>query len=486
MAKVGNIRRHGALSERQHDAFLVALLVAVSITIFFFALQALLPRLAYLLQFLGPKQSVQLRQMEEEPEDYPFVLVDPSLLDEEDNPNQITEAESNLTRQARQTEERPELPDAFAYREDGIDEILTAPEGNPGPAVEYHNSEGDSGEVQPANEGAPDQAEQTPAEPEAEPAEPVAEQSQPETAATEPLEPVEAIEPVEPSAPEVEPPPETAPPPEATAPLEPLPDITEPAPAEPTEEFPEPPPEQPETVTPEFQELPESVQEPNETVPDPIDLAALPLSDEGWLDPETKRLEEIARQNRDYPPPPAQWREEPTQQPGQTLRPQPETVIPAPPREPTQRRAGRRPVEIKQVGNKAPASQRTASGGAPPRRNQSTSVKLIDADASMKLLAHRYGPYMEKLARQLQASLYTQAILSPTSYGTGQVKIRFGISPDGSLTYYDTLYPNDDSLPAERMLSEQMLREAAPFDPLTPEMQQDKNFQRMTVIVTLY
>ncbi|MCL2001535.1 MAG: hypothetical protein FWG74_08885, partial [Planctomycetes bacterium] len=127
------------------------------------------------------------------------------------------------------------------------------------------------------------------------------------------------------------------------------------------------------------------------------------------------------------------------------------------------------------------------AGGAPPRRNTSTSVRLLDSDPNMELLAHRYGEYMAKLARQLQNSLNREMVLSPTGYTAGQVKIRFGITPDGLLDFQETLFPTDGSLTAERMMSERMLREAGPFDPFTPGMMKDVElFQRLTVVIHLY
>lgn len=490
---MGNIRRYGALPERRHDAFLLSLLVAVSVSIAFFAIQALIPKLAYLLQLLGPEQSVQLRQVEEEA--YPFVLVDPSLLDEEDNTDQVTEAESNLTRQARQLEERPELDEGFAFRDEGIDEILTAPEGNPGPAMEYQRSEGNDTEPQPPSENAPQaQDQETPGEPETQP-ESETEPAEP----TDPVEPVEPIEPIEPPEPVEETAPEQpeAPPVETTPPPEPIelpvppPEPAEPILTDPVTEALDPLDELPETPTQETAERPEAAAEPiPDQTPEPIDLASLPLSSEGWLDPETRRLEELARQSTDYPlPAPQQRQTHPDPREYQQAVPEPRMVDPQVQEHPRQRRdrSNRPQPTFRKIGsNAAPSSSPSASGGAPIRQNTSTSVRLIDSDSSMKLLAHRYGPYMEKLARQLQHSLNIQAGLFPMSFGRGQVKIRFGISPDGTLTYFETIYPADDALPTERLLSEQMLREAAPFDPLTPEMQRDPNFQRMTVIVSLY
>jgi hypothetical protein len=135
---------------------------------------------------------------------------------------------------------------------------------------------------------------------------------------------------------------------------------------------------------------------------------------------------------------------------------------------------------FKKIGSANPPS----GGGTPLRRSRETAVKLIGEDASMRILQHRWGPYMAKVARQLQESLNRQMILNPLIYSTGQIKLRFGIAPDGKLSFYETVFALD-SMEAERILSERMLREAAPFDPLTPDMQKDENFQNLTVVVHL-
>jgi hypothetical protein len=112
---------------------------------------------------------------------------------------------------------------------------------------------------------------------------------------------------------------------------------------------------------------------------------------------------------------------------------------------------------------------------------------LNNGDPIMNLLKHRYGEYMGKMERQLQASLLRQMILKPLDYARGQIKIRFGVGPDGVLTYQTTVFPADGSLELERILAESTVREAASFDPMTPNMLKDLDlFQNMTVLVILY
>ncbi|MCC8189101.1 MAG: hypothetical protein LIP77_00510 [Planctomycetes bacterium] len=474
MPKVGKLRDQGTLAERRHDAFLLALLVALLLNISFFTIQALIPKLSYLLQLLGPDQALAQRQ--EEDDFFPFVLVDPGLPDEEPDPEQQTEAEANRTRLARQAEAHPELEEGFSFQEEGIDVVLTAPDGNPGPGEGTHDavaSEGSpDGEPMPEVEGTAeadpmDRAEEVEADPLPLP--------DPSEAGEVPETSDEAA-----SAMPDDGPPDTEPPETSAA-------DSEPAVAVPVEDSPPEPPAEDLAATeapPAGSDLdPEAEMGldgavPEEPLPDLLELAALPIVADGLLSPETRPERSEQWEAANVPPPSRLVPEEFTAD-----SPPPETAS-AGPR--SRDRTNRRQATIRQVGQQARESAPSQAGGSPPRRNTTSSVKVLDADASMALLTHRYGAYMEKLARQLQASLLTQVILTPQDYGRGQVKIRFGISPDGTLTYYETLFPADDSQIAERLLSERMLREAAPFDPLTPQMAQDENFQRMTVVVHIH
>ncbi len=124
MARLDTIRKNGAIPERRHDAFLLALLLAVGFNVAFFAAQALLPRLAALLQLLGAEAPIV------QEEEFPFVLVDPSFLDEEIPPD-APAATSAVSREARQQETAPaEAEDV--YRPEGVQEQLMMAEGNPG------------------------------------------------------------------------------------------------------------------------------------------------------------------------------------------------------------------------------------------------------------------------------------------------------------------------------------------------------------------
>ncbi|MCD8139113.1 MAG: hypothetical protein LUE17_04940, partial [Planctomycetaceae bacterium] len=250
MARIDRIRNNGAIPERRHDAFLLALLLAVAINIAFFAVQAILPTLAHLLRLLGPEPALQ----QQEEEQMPFVLVDPSFLDEEVTPDAA--AESFLNRDARQTQET-DLPEDQPFIEEGVEEILSPPEGSMGPELGTHDApETPESEAQPTEEVEARQQDETagedvpaaiyddtpePAPEEESPAEPEPLPPEPEPLPEPPAEPVPP-----------EPPPPEAPPPEP----EPVP-----------EPVPEPPPE-PFIPPPPAEVPPEPIPEP-EPVPDP-------------------------------------------------------------------------------------------------------------------------------------------------------------------------------------------------------------------------
>ncbi len=488
MVRLSELRKKGVIPAKQHDAFLLALLLAVLANIAFFIVQALLPKIALLISLLGatPAPPPDLdKQM-------PFVLVDPSLFQEVD-PNLPAEAEGSVSREASQTEERPDLPEDSPFVQQGADLILTAPEGTLDPPAPQGNAPQDQ---DAQNEPISDQqltdqpeevAEQLPDEalPELpqlldEP-EPIAEQQPaeqpqqevvPENEVPEPMvEPT--LQDVPPPAPEPEPQPEPQPEPEPEPAPEPQP---EPEPVQ--EPVPEPEPEpivEPETTPIAEETLPE---ETPDTPTDMLNLAMLPISPEGFIDPQpSESLSRPPVEPAELPQQLQQRLEPAPPEPQQLQQPQP-LQPPVPPAQPPQPQRDRPQPVFKKIGGENRAT------GAPLRRNQETSIKFIGEEASMRILQHRWGQYMAKVARQLQESLNRQMILSPTLYSTGQVKIRFGIAPDGSLSFYRTEFPLD-SMEAERILSERMLKEAAPFDPLTAEMQKDENFQNMTVVVNL-
>lgn len=512
MAKTGKIRNSGILSERRHDAFLLALLLALCLNISFFALQALMPRLSQVLHMLGADAELK----KDEDDSYPFVLVDPALLDEELTSETPPDAESSINREARQTEAMDDLPEDKAYVEEGVEEILSLPSGNPGPGESSVTASGEPVETVGSDDENVASENREPEE--ADVSEP-AQEMQPQ----EPSEPMEETPPME-EVPEPmpEPPPDLPepmpePPPEIHEPMpdipevqpEPLPEpLPEPPPMEeppapppepePTPEpvfepvappMPEPPPErQPEPIPEpwEPQEVAQSLRPPEQApTPDLIDLAALPISPDGFLDPQTQPLEEVMRRAPTQPQPdPQRWEapqrpQAPYQQP-QQMQPQQQPQQRQEARQPSDR-AGRRQPTFKQVG---PGS---TAGGSPPRRNRQSQTNRIDVqDPNMKLLAHKYGPYMAKVARQLQESLNRQMILNPTLYTTGTAKIAFSIAADGRLSYSDTLYPIDGSNDIVRTISERTLEEAAPFEEPTAEMLRDPLFQKMSVTVFLY
>lgn len=492
MAKVTRIRDRGAIPERRHDAFLLALLLAVSLNVAFFALQALIPKIANLLQVLGPEAAVP-----KEEEHYPFILVNDSLLEEELDPLLEPHALSDRARDARQVDDQSDLPIDRPQEEEGVEELLSFPPGNPGPAE--LSPEQIPGEIQETP--APDE-EDSPSETE-EPSEPQ-ENSEPDEFQDLPEAPEvpEAIEQME--IPEIEELPELSEPPPELEPLPEPPPESEPLP-EPPQEIPEPEPiaePQPFILPiPEPEEVPESppVEEPLEDLqpyPEPVpveempeidptpyadpaldmvDLASLPIDPEGFMDPQTRLLEEIALRS---PTTPSAWPEPPQEQYVSQQYQPPQAYQQPQPERPRSSRSGRsEPPPIKQLGGGA---QR---GGTPQQRNRSSRVNLLDSDSNMRVLAHRYGAYMRKLQMQLQESLNRVVRLNPTSYNRGNARLQFTIAADGTLAAYIT---QDHTLESVRMISETTLREAAPFDPPTQEMLQDPLFQRMTLTVNLY
>lgn len=559
-AKQRKIRDSGAIPERRHDAFLLALLLALFLNVSFFAIQALIPRLSHLLQLLGPAPA---EQVEPDADAFPFVLVPADLIDEEILSQTPPQAISTADREARQTEPAEQLPIDKAYVPEGVEELVTPLDGQSGP----EESSTPSPESAPSEEQT-ELAETPPEEQQQE--ETPEEVSEPE--GTESAEDGETFVPPPPPEPVIEepPPPEPEPapeeiPPEPEPPVEPPPpvepeDIPEPElepyiPPPPAEEPPEPEPEfEPEPPEPEPEPVPQPEPTPDIT-PEVLDLASLPQSNDGYLDAqrqyleEIERREELARQQRlwqeeqerreqerlleqqrqyeeyqrrleeqrqlelqrqreellrqqEYQRRQEQLRQQEMQRRQEIQRQeyerqleqqrQREIVEQQEQQEQQRSREGRRQPTFRKIGPAAEASQesresrRSAPGGAPRQRNQASRINLLDSDPNMKVLAHRYGPYMKKLAEQLQQSLNREVILNPTYYTRGQSKIFFTITADGRLGYYDTQYPADGELDYVRITSERTLINAVPFDPPSQQMLQDPLFQKMSLTVNLY
>ena len=90
---------------------------------------------------------------------------------------------------------------------------------------------------------------------------------------------------------------------------------------------------------------------------------------------------------------------------------------------------------------------------------------------------------MEKIETALDQSMRRQEVLNPRLYKKGVIRIRFGVDKDGRLTHYQAIQ-TPEGMEMERILSETVLTEAAPFfPPMTDEMSKDPLFQRMTLIV---
>lgn len=508
MAQLDRIRNHGAIPERRHDAFLLALLLAVLLNIAFFAIQALLPRLTTLLQSLGANPPAS-RQ-----EEHPFVLVDPSLLDDTPPPD-IYDATSTVNRQASQLEETPD-ESPLPKEEQGVDELLTLPKGTFGELDPGVDSEGDP-EVdaigdfssnQPENvEESPNSDESAEADVDAHEAGEASEALQmenlPEAAQTPDL-PEPAPEPVQETAEPMPEPPEPIPDPVPTpepieeyVPPPPMEETPEPEPSpEPPPETYEPPPEIDQAMVPdEPYEEAEPTRDP-EPISDLIDLAMLPTSDEGLFSPQSQRFEDLIQPVEPVRQPPPQYQErrdyyQPQPQEQQFYQQQPQYQEPAqqvqeqqnpdaPVRPKRRQREGGRQAQFREMGTPS------ESGGAPPRKNMSGKQVDMFGDPYMALLRDRYPEYMIKMLRQLQASLNRTMVLYPNYYATGQSGMFFRISPEGKVSYYELLFPAEGVDDTLRMISRQTLLEAAPFDPPPQEMLNDPAFQRMRLTVNIY
>ena len=464
--RLSDIRKRGVIPSKRHDAFLLSLLLAVLTNVLFFAIQGLLPAIILLLTLLGlmPPPQIDAEKLT------PFELIDPALLDLDQLPFVIQDATQQneelsselppdatgiFDQEARQTQPTPDLPEGSAFIPEGVDIIMTVP-GLPGPELPPGNAEENA--YQPEQAEAP----QTPTPPE------------------------EASEAMEMIPPEPEPLPEPSP--------EPSP---EPEPYEPAEAT------QPDAFSAVFEEEIVRLDDPftaedlesaispilldaerqTQIREDVIELAALPASPDQFSDPSQREIERLARQPFEQPAPRPPERL-PRPEPAREMRQPEPPAAPQPARpaseanEPSPERPPRPQPVFRRIGGDS------GQAGAPAHRQTETSVRLIGEDASMRILQHRYGAYMAKVGRQLQQSLNRQMIMSPLSFSTGQIKLRFGIAPDGSLSFYETVFVRA-GMESERIMSERMLQEAAPFDPLTAEMQADPNFQNLTVVVNL-
>lgn len=268
------------------------------------------------------------------------------------------------------------------------------------------------------------------------------------------------------------------------------------------EPVPEPPPEpEPEPV---FEPIPEPLPPEPEPQPEPladmVEIASLPISPDGFFDPQTHYLEERARQAQSAPQPMPQWQQQPQEvyqpypQVQQIQPPQPQEFYqqqqPQPPQQPQRERrdrTGRPQPQFKKIGPNAPSapSRPSQAGGSPRRVNRSSTVSMF-SDPNMKILEHRYGRYMRELAKRLQESLNREVILNLANYVTGEARLQFSINPDGSLSYFNTEYPFEEEKVYVRITSERTLVNAAPFEPPSQEMLNDPLFRKMTLTVFLY
>jgi outer membrane biosynthesis protein TonB len=152
--------------------------------------------------------------------------------------------------------------------------------------------------------------------------------------------------------------------------------------------------------------------------------------------------------------------------PGPTPSPRPtrKATQQAPPRPSAQAIAeARRSAYFKPV---APAPE----GGAAPNRKRSSA--RLEGDRSYRLLKAKYPEYMAIVKKRFGQGLYAAGSMRERSYRTGEVVMRFGIAPDGTLSKAELVERRSEML-AEETLCRDALEAAAPFPPFTEEMKKD-------------
>ncbi len=116
-----------------------------------------------------------------------------------------------------------------------------------------------------------------------------------------------------------------------------------------------------------------------------------------------------------------------------------------------------------------------------PSMKSLTSARLAGT-RSMALLKARYPEYMARVLKLWVQAVNRQKTMSHSSYRSGSVVVRIAIQPDGSIANLKILYAPKNML-AERNMTTASIRDAAPFPPLTPKMQQDPLFKAVTFIL---
>ncbi len=155
-------------------------------------------------------------------------------------------------------------------------------------------------------------------------------------------------------------------------------------------------------------------------------------------------------------------------------RPQPHpdgSEAPAPARKQVQRQQPQRPAE--------PVFKDIRKSGQPGREvppKKSLTQARWAGTRSMALLKARYPAYLEKVLRQWVQAVHRQEALAHSTYKTGAIYVRIAIQPDGGIGKLKVLHAPEEML-AERHITVASIRDAAPFPPLTDEMQKDPLFQ---------
>jgi hypothetical protein len=241
--------------------------------------------------------------------------------------------------------------------------------------------------------------------------------------------------------------------------------------------------------------LPPPEPEPAARPPEPeLEPVARPLPEAEPFQPPAPEREPAARPPDDPPAPLTRAAAEPQPRPvpepappaARPPEPTPEPVPePAPPARATPRIRDLRATAREHPLPGASATPALAPVRRPGQRNLQTSARLGD-DVVMAALKAKYGAYMEEVQKRIDAAAARAMVLDQHRYKAGVVVgIRFGIAADGRLSATSVIEPDDEQL-AEQVLGERLLRDAAPFPPLTREMQEDPDFQKMTLGVFFF
>lgn len=117
-----------------------------------------------------------------------------------------------------------------------------------------------------------------------------------------------------------------------------------------------------------------------------------------------------------------------------------------------------------------PIGERAVKSGK--RQEKAESSAKLEGNKAFNVLRDKYPAYMSRLVRKIERQLAANAMIRTRSYNAGLVRMAFGIKPDGGLAKLERISVPEDML-AEEAIFRKAMNEAAPFEPLTEEMQKD-------------